>query len=789
MLRARTRWLRRFSHAGVDGQEATASGSLHPLITSLLSARGLDTPEKMAAFLHPSREQLYDPFCLKGMTDAVALLREAIRTGRRVAVYGDYDADGVTSTALLVRTLRRLGAEVVVYIPDRFREGYGLNAEAVRQLVEQGVQLLITVDTGISNQAEVALAKQLGMTVIVTDHHEPPPELPEADAVINPKQTGCPYPFKELAGVGVAFKLAQALLSDVPSDLWQLAAVGTISDLMPLVDENRVLAAIGLAEMNGRLLPGIEALARQARVQGPWDSEAVGYLLGPRLNAAGRLDHAFVAYRLLMAEDVAAAEEDAARLEMLNRRRQQLVEEVTEAAQRQLTQQDCESGRPPGTAPAYVLAGSGWHEGVLGIAASRLVEKYFRPFVLLSFDETSGVVKGSGRGVSGLDLYAAVSACRKWLHKFGGHPQAAGMTLSASAIEPFRQAFVAEVERRLPADGLQPETEVELYCPLEAVQLHLWEALQRLEPYGIGNPKPVIYFGAVDVVQVTPLGKEQQHVKLLLRSQDGRTVEAVGFQCPDWVNRIADGSKAHIIGHLGLNEWGGNRRLQIVIQDVWIPHRQVFDWRRTPEKVRQQFAKTKAADGMADGTVFFLFFSPVPPFSHSELAGTFGAWPLGNEEPLAAVTDLVLMDVPLSEGQLVEALRRFPAVERLYCVFQPSTGLAVPQRQHFAMLYRWMRQEVRFDRIRAEQAGTRFGLAAKQTEFVLQVFRELGFLAISGQTYELRETGRSRLENSMSYLEAVQRQQMKEFLHGMTTRKLQHYIFNLMEKTRGHDQS
>jgi len=781
LLRAKTRWLRRFSTDGAAGNAVEAGpppvavspslSSLHPVIRQLLAARGLDTPEKMAAFLRPSPEQLRDPYGLKGMAEAVQLIKEALRAGRRIAVYGDYDADGVTSAALLARTLRRLGAEPSVCIPDRFREGYGLHADAVRRLAGQGVELLLTVDTGISNAEEVALAKELGMTVVITDHHEPPPKLPAADAVINPKQPGCPYPFKQLAGVGVAFKLAQALLSQLPSELWQLAAVGTISDLMPLVDENRVLAAVGLAEMNRLPLPGIAAVARQARFRGPWDSEAVGFLLGPRLNAAGRLAHAEGAYRLLMAEDETAAAEDAAWLEQLNRRRQQLVEEVVEAAQRQLARYDAAGGRFAGDAAAYVLAGHGWHEGVLGIAAARLVEKYYRPFVLLAVDEETGLAKGSARGVPGLDLYAAVAACREWLEKFGGHAQAAGMSLMADNIDPFRRAFAEEVERRWDAAGREPSTEVELYCPLEMADMDLWEALQRLEPYGIGNPKPIIYFGSVEIEQVAPLGKEQRHVKFFLRSQNGRTVEAVGFHSPDWAQRVAPGSKGHFIGHLGINEWNGQRRLQIFIKDMAVFHRQVFDWRRTPENAERWQRASTAGDN-----VYFLSFSSfLPPAS---------------AEPEAAVTDLVLLDVPSSEGQLAAALRRFSAVERLYCVFRPSPMAEVPGRQHFALLFRWMRQEGRFDRLRAEQAGSRLGLAAAQTVFVLQVFQELGFLLpITGQGYELRATSRSRLENSLTYLEAVQRQRMGKRLHGMSTRQLQQYMFDLWERQTREDRA
>lgn len=726
----------------------------------LLALRGLDTPEKIVAFLHPSREHLSDPFLLKGMAEAVELIRRAVGAGQKIAVYGDYDADGVTSTALLVRTLRMLGASVEAYIPDRFREGYGLHPEALRELAGRGNQLLITVDTGISSVEEVDMASRLGMTVIITDHHQPPPELPQADALINPKQPGCPYPFKQLAGVGVALKVAQALLDEVPPELLQLAAVGTISDLMPLVDENRVLVALGLQQLNRQPLPGIQALARQAGFRGEWNSEAIGFILGPRLNAAGRLAHATVAYRLLMAENEEAAGEAALRLEQLNRQRQQLVEQVFREAEQQLVEQDMARAAPPGSASGYVLASASWHEGVIGIAAARLVEKYHRPFILLSVEEESGLAKGSGRGVDGLDLYQVLLSCSQWLEKFGGHQQAAGMTLQASRIAGFRNAFVEEVGRRLANADTQPRTEVEMFCPLEAVDLSLVEALQKLEPFGPGNPRPILYFGPVSVVEARPLGKERNHLKLVLRGKKGGTVEAVGFQCPDWVQRIAPGSQAFVIGSLGTSAWNGIRRPQILLKDVLIRHRQVFDWRRTPEKTEQMVSG-------APGETFFLSFQAMP----------------AADSAFAGVTDLVLLDVPVSRGQLLEAIRRFPNLQRLYCVFRRTHASPLPQRQHFVEVFRWMQRQRQFHRVHIEQFGARLGLAAEQTSLVLRVFKELGFLLpVAAHVYRLQQVQRqNRLENSVSYLEALAREKMAQFLHSLTSLQLQQFFYRLFE--------
>ncbi len=785
ILPARTRWIRRFQEPDEAQQEddALRSISLHPLVKRLLALRGLNTPEKIAAFLRPSREHLGDPFLLKGMAEAAVLIRQAVSAGQRIAVYGDYDADGVTSTALMVRTLRMLGAEVEAYIPDRFREGYGLHAEALQELARRGHQLVITVDTGISSLQEAELASRLGMTLIITDHHQPPPELPKADALINPKQPDCPYPFKQLAGVGVAFKVAQALLREVPSELWQLVAVGTISDLMPLVDENRVLVSLGLQQLNRQPLPGIQALARQARFRGRWDSEAIGFLLGPRLNAAGRLAHARNAYRLLMAEDEEGANEDAICLERLNRQRQQLVEHIFREAERQLVEQDRLNGRRAGSAPAYVLAGTTWHEGVIGIAAARLVEKYHRPCILLSVREEAGLAKGSGRSITGLDLYQALQACRPWLEKFGGHQQAAGMTLQVSQMANFRNAFVEEVGRRWTEADASVRTEVEMFCPLEAVDLALVDELQRLEPFGPGNPKPILYFGPVNIEDVRPLGKEGKHLKLALRGKSGGAVEAIGFHCADWVRGIAAGSRGYVIGHLGANEWGGHRRPQIFLKDVMIRHRQVFDWRKTPEMAERWASEMLDEFPETRGKPYFLSFQSMPTIPCMPNANRSEAGRPDADSAFGEVTDLVLMDVPVSREQLAAAVRRFPAVQRLYCVFQLGPVPAVPQRRHFVELFRWMQRERQFSRVHIEQFGSRLGLAASQTSLVLRVFHELGFLLpVAAKGYQLQEVRQlNDLDHSISYLEALERQKMGQFLHSLTTRQLQQFFYRLFE--------
>jgi len=400
---------------------------LSKIATRFLVQRGMKNKEEVDAFLHMDESALHDPFLLKNMDKAVNRIHEAIKSEERILVFGDYDADGVTSTSLMYMTLKLLGANVGFYVPNRFTEGYGPNEKAFRHAAEEEISLIITVDTGISAIHEADVAKELNIDLIITDHHEPPPSIPDAFAVINPKQQDCSYPNENLAGVGVAFKVSQALMDRIPEEFYDLVAIGTIADLVSLQGENRFLAMKGIQSLGRSQRPGLKALLEIAGSNGQdITEEQIGFLIGPRLNAAGRLDSADPAIELLITEDLLEAEELAQMIDDLNKERQQIVKDIAKEAEEQVEKN--------GIPPVIIVGDYGWNAGVIGIVASRLVEKYYRPTIVMSFDEESGLAKGSARSIEGFDLFQSLSKCREWLPHFGGHQMAAGLTVIINEI-------------------------------------------------------------------------------------------------------------------------------------------------------------------------------------------------------------------------------------------------------------------------------------------------------------------------------------------------------------------
>ncbi len=471
-------------------RRVAALAGVSPIVARLLVSRGITEPEAARAFLTADLDSLHDPMLLPDMDKAVERVAQAVRRGEKTAVYGDYDVDGQTSTALLVRGLAALGLRPDWYIPERVAEGYGLNQAAVDELGAAGVRLLITVDCGIQASAEVARAQAVGMDVIITDHHEPGDTLPPARAVVNPKRRDSRYPFRELAGVGVAYKLLQAVWDEfgagpLPVYALELAALGTVADVCPLIDENRVLVRAGLRQMNREPLAGVAALMDVAAVRpGEVTAGQVGYVLGPRLNAAGRVSHAATGVELLLCDDESTARRLAAQLDRENESRRAMEAEILDEALAKIEQEDMLSHW------VLVVDGEGWHPGVIGIVASRLVDRFARPAIVIGYDGDTG--KGSGRSIRGFDLFHALSGCADVLERFGGHQMAAGLTV--------RRELVPELRRRLndaaadllgPAD-LVPETRVDLEVRLGDVTEQLALELEQLAPFGPLNPTPVL---------------------------------------------------------------------------------------------------------------------------------------------------------------------------------------------------------------------------------------------------------------------------------------------------------
>ena len=582
MIRSKTRWT--VASLDSDGEakaEVLSSAlSLPPLVAKLLVQRGFNEIESASQFLSGGLECLHDPFLLKGMDRAVERIRLALDRKERVRIYGDYDADGVSSTTLMTYLFQRLELSFDSYIPHRTLEGYGLNNKAIDLAAQSGVTLIVTVDTGISAAEQIAYAASLGIDTIVTDHHEPPHELPAAWAIINPKQEDCPYPFKGLAGVGVAFKLAQALLGEPPIEWTDVAALGTIADLMPLIDENRVLVRLGLEQLRTTEKPGFQALAEVAGIQlFAISATDVAFGMAPRINAAGRLEHAEGAVRLLTAPNGEAAAAAALTLDRLNKERQLIVEDILEQAQLQWMDK-CEIAKRNGRqAPSViVLAAEGWNPGVVGIVASKFVEKQYKPTLILGIDAGSGMCKGSARSIAGFDLHAALTECDEFLDHYGGHQAAAGMSLHRDQLEAFEERLGHLADKWLDADDWVPKTIVDLACRMDEATLHVREQLAQLEPFGIGNAAPKLLLQGAVIADRRTMGKENKHLKLSL-SGEGKLLDAVGFGFGSLADRLSGGVPVELVGELAINEWNGQRKAQFLMQDIRVSQVQLFDYR------------------------------------------------------------------------------------------------------------------------------------------------------------------------------------------------------------------
>jgi len=563
--------------------QARALRDLHPLTAQTLFARGYTEPDAARAFLLGEVPRV-DPFVLKDMPRAVERILAAIRAGESIAVYGDYDCDGVTSCALMMNVLSSLGARAQVYIPDRFDEGYGLNAHALDKLRAQGVSLVITVDCGARAIHEAAHARHIGLDLIITDHHELEGDaIPDAVAVIDPKRPDCPYACKHLAGVGVAFRLAQCLLrvardAGMPrgevteASLLDFVAIGTVADVVPLTSENRPLVRAGLKQLNTAPRLGVRALMQSASLRvGAVNAGRVGFAIGPRLNAAGRLESALAAYELLSCSDEDVATELAAKLNQQNTERQSVTARVARDAEQQaMNEGDGQHDAPP----ALLFAAShDYNPGVIGLAAARLVEKHYRPAVVIS--TANGEARGSCRSVNGFHITRALDECRDLFARHGGHAAAAGFTMDAQRVDELRGRMNAIAMRDRPANGWQRAIGADAELTLRDLTWQAFNELEQLEPHGMGNPKPTFVARGARLVNVYRMGKPEgdaqpPHLKLRL-SDDRRVVwDAVAWRMGDRINELHEGAAIDVAFQFDANEWNGERRLQLEVKDFVI---------------------------------------------------------------------------------------------------------------------------------------------------------------------------------------------------------------------------
>ncbi|MBM3776858.1 MAG: single-stranded-DNA-specific exonuclease RecJ [Acidimicrobiia bacterium] len=557
----------------VAASRLAAELGVSPITARLLCQRGLGDPADARRFLSPSLDDLHDPFALADMAPAVERLLAAIERGDRVAVHGDYDVDGVTSTVILRRALELLGASVVHFIPERLKDGYGLQPAALERLHAEGVRVVVSVDCGIRGVEAAKRAQDLGLDLIITDHHEPDAEIPDALAVVNPKRRDCRYPDKNLAGVGVALKLVQALCARSGRSAWlpafvKVAAIGTLADVVPLVGENRVIAKLGLEMLSqGPNKVGLRTLIEAVGLTGrELDSYHIGFVIAPRVNAAGRMSTPDIAARLLLASDESMAGEARALAEQLNAENLRRQEEEAQivAAARKAAERDPEIG----ARTVLVVAGEGWHRGVIGIVASKLVDTFHRPAIVLSID--GDTAHGSCRSIPAFDMLAGLEACAPLLTRFGGHRQAAGLTMPADRIREFRLWVNEHADGRLEPDDLRPRLRVDDALPFRAITGQVVSEIESLAPFGAGNPRPVFQASRVAVVDGPRLVKDR-HLKAAFR-QDGRTLRGIAWRAAEREAFVATHRDAiDLAFSVAHDTWNGERHVQLTIEDFRAP--------------------------------------------------------------------------------------------------------------------------------------------------------------------------------------------------------------------------
>lgn len=538
---------------------------IHPILCELLVQRGITDFDAAKNFFRPHLSHLHDPWLMKDMRKAVDRIDNAIKSNQKILVYGDYDVDGTTSVATLYQFLRQLTEKLDYYIPHRYKEGYGISKIGIDFAKENGFDLIISVDCGIKSTELIAYAKELGMDFIICDHHLPDEILPPAVAILNAKQKDCNYPYKELCGCGVAFKLITALAQtyQLPEESYlqylDLVATAIAADIVPITDENRTMAFFGVQKVNENPSAGLKALMELAKQSGPMRITNLVFAVAPRINAAGRMDDAKKAVQLFIEKDYNKALEIGALLQQDNLDRREADTTITEEALEQIEQDPLHHNKK-----SSVVFQAHWHKGVVGIVASRLIEKHYKPTVVLT--QSGDVITGSARSVNGFNLYEALHACRAHLLGYGGHFAAAGMTMAVDALEDFKIAFEAAVAERITEAQLTPEISINASLPLDDISMQFFHIISQMEPFGPDNMRPVFIAKGVYDTGFSKLAKEQ-HISFNV-TQGKTNVRGIGYNMPEHMRLVKSGKPFDIVFYLQINEWQGNQSVQMQVIDI-----------------------------------------------------------------------------------------------------------------------------------------------------------------------------------------------------------------------------
>ena len=702
MIKPKYNWLLSETNDNHITDDIAQQFNLTPIMKQVLESKAITTEEEIERLL--KGQVLHDPATMSDMAKAVERINQALDRNETILVYGDYDADGVTSTTILVKTLRELGAHVGWYIPNRFSEGYGPNELAFQNAVDEGVSLIITVDSGIQGHDEIKLVQDQDVDVIVTDHHEMGPTLPEAYAIVHPMHPEYDYPFKYLCGAGVAYKLAQSLLDQPPSYFKALVAIGTIADLVSMTDENRTLVKEGLDVLNQHLPVPIKALLQQAGFDQTITEETIGFIIGPRLNAVGRLEDASLAAELLMTDEMEEAQFLAEQVEYFNNERKDIVQSIAEQAMA-MAQEQVEQG-----SKFLLLAQQDWHEGVLGIVASRVVETYHLPTLILNIDETQNHAKGSARSIDQVSMFEILSEQSDLITKFGGHHMAAGMTLPIENIEPLHQALDQTMQALAKQVSLVPTKKVDVEIAETDISVKNIRDLQKLRPFGTDFAMPCFKLSDINVIQAKGIGKEKRHLKLTLGAD---RLQALYWQHGQLASELGESQPLDLIGTLEINEWNGHQSPQLMIQDLASNQLQILDYRSKNKHINFENSNEVA---------YIIRNEQDKPSEHHYYYG---------ETFQQTYEKYVMMELPETLSAMQETLKQINNAQ-IYLVLTHQHSVyfeGIPKMESFKACYKAIYQKGNLNLVsEGMQLCEYLRIKPDHLKFILRVFYDLDFI-------------------------------------------------------------
>ena len=729
------------SSATVDNLEKELG--ISRILATLLAQQGIDSTEQAKKFFEPSIEEIHDPTLLHDMDKAVERIEQAVEKQEQITIYGDYDADGITSTSLMYETLLSIGANVNYYVPNRFTDGYGPNMDAYQRLIDNGTQLFITVDNGVSGKNVIDKVIAAGVDVVITDHHELPADLPNAVAIVHPRYPGSNYPFPDLSGVGVAFKVAWALTGEFPVEELDLVAIGEIADVVNVTDENHALISYGIQQLRQGMRPGLAALMKLADIKANnLTDQDIGFGIAPRLNALGRIADANDGVKLLTSLDENESQKLAKEVDQANKERQNLVADIMKEAEKQANSSANQQKK------TLLIVGKGWHQGVLGIVASRIMNETGKPTIVASTDQNNPtLIKGSGRSVDSFNLFNALEAHRELFTTFGGHPAACGLSFDQKNIVPLQIALEEEaVKQKFDPTVKQPLPIAMKLVPADVTQ-QLYNDIQRVAPFGPGNMEPVFELNNVKVVDVKTMGQEHQHLKFSIVS-DKKNLTVVAFGQGNLATLLsAPTGQINLAVKVSLNEWRGKKSVQLMLEDLQINGTVIID-ERTNKLTPQLFSSSD------------YYIVREPRLRENIAPHVAPGYTLSIEE--AIKTDfsgqqVTLVDCPSSEEMLKRIFaedEEEPATIRLLLYQRKSAYLAgLPTRNDFAQLYRFIykQKELKWP-MQAKAVSNHLKINMDRLNLMIQVFSEAGFVTIKDDVLKFNEsTNKTDLTQTKRY--------------------------------------